>query len=175
MRALDICKLQARDLCQRSHTLIFGRSSRDDLKKMFLGKNATAYIASTTPGPGAYELRQQRLFSLFPKCQPGTTIGGPMANIDRVRTGPLAASYNSFTPGPGAYDDRGITGSPPKRPLMKQTRGEQGVHSHSSTSNLSHDSQRAPTDGAVQSHPSPAMTGVATATGIDHVRVLPCL
>ena len=88
---------------------------RDDLGKLFLGKDAVAYITSKTPGPGAYELGLQRPVFLFPSREPGITIGGPLANVDRVQTGPLGAAYRSDTPGPGAYnetDDRGIRVAP---------------------------------------------------------------
>lgn len=93
---------------------------RDDLGKLFLGKDAVAYITSKTPGPGAYELRLQRPVFLFPSREPGITIGGPLANVDRVQTGPLGAAYRSDTPGPGAYnemDDRGIRVAPTRRSL----------------------------------------------------------
>lgn len=93
---------------------------RDDLGKLFLGKDAVAYITRTTPGPGAYELGWQRPVFLFPSREPGTTIGGPLANVDRVQTGPLGAAYRSDTPGPGAYnatDDRGIRVAPMLRSL----------------------------------------------------------
>lgn len=83
---------------------------RDDLGKLFLGKDAVAYITRNTPGPGAYELGWQRPVFLFPSREPGTSIGGPLANVDRVQTGPLGAAYRSDTPGPGAYDDTGGRG-----------------------------------------------------------------
>lgn len=78
---------------------------RDDLGKLFLGKDAVAYITSNNPGPGAYELGWQRPVFLFPSRKPGTSIGGPLANVDRVQTGPLGAAYRSDTPGPGAYHE----------------------------------------------------------------------
>lgn len=84
--------------------MIFGKSTRDDLGKLFLGKDAVAYVTSCTPGPGTYELGWQRPFFFLPSREPGTSIGGPLANVDRVQTGPLGPSYRSFTPGPGAYD-----------------------------------------------------------------------
>lgn len=111
---------QARDLCERPHGLVFGRAMRDDLGKLFLGKDAVAYITRRTPGPGAYELGWQRPVFLFPSRESGTTIGGPLANVDRVQTGPLGAAYRSDTPGPGAYnetDDRGIRVAPTQRSI----------------------------------------------------------
>lgn len=95
---------QARELCDRPHTSIFPRAARDDLSKLFLGKDAVAYIPSRTPGPGTYDLGRKRPSFLSPSCEPGTSIGGPLANVDRVQTGPLGAAYKSYTPGPGAYD-----------------------------------------------------------------------
>eukprot|EP00752_Nemacystus_decipiens_P004074 g3729.t1 len=111
---------QARELCERPHGLIFGKAMRDDLEKLFLGKDAVAYIISKTPGPGAYELGWQRPVFLFPSREPGTTIGGPLANVDRVQTGPLGGAYRSDTPGPGAYNeagDGGIRVTPTRRSL----------------------------------------------------------
>lgn len=107
--------LQARELCERPQSLIFGRAARDDICKLFLGKNAVAYVTSRTPGPGTYELGWQRPVFLFPSREPGTTVGGPLANVDRVKTGPLGSAYRSDTPGPGAYnetDDRGTRAAP---------------------------------------------------------------
>lgn len=112
------CGLQARDLCERPRGFIFGKAMRNDLGKLFLGKDAVAYITSNTPGPGAYELGWQRPVFLFPSREPGTTIGGPLANVDRVQTGPLGAAYRSDTPGPGAYNetnDRGTRNVPTRR------------------------------------------------------------
>ncbi|CAN0391827.1 unnamed protein product, partial [Pylaiella littoralis] len=77
---------QAKDLCERPHTLVFGTAARDDLSKLFLGKDAVAYITSRTPGPGTYETGWQRPAFLFPSRVPGITIGGPLANVDRVQT-----------------------------------------------------------------------------------------
>lgn len=111
------CGVQARDLCERPHGLIFGRALRDDLGKLFLGKDAVAYITSKTPGPGAYELGWQRPVFLFPTREPGITIGGPLATVDRVQTGPLGAAYRSDTPGPGAYNETGIRVAPTRRGL----------------------------------------------------------
>lgn len=85
-----------------------------------------AYVTSRTPGPGTYELGWQRPVFLFPSREPGTTIGGPLANVDRVQTGPLGAAYRSDTPGPGAYsetDDRGF------RAVPTRTRSGKGYHS----------------------------------------------
>lgn len=161
-------------MCERPHTLIFGKSLRDDLTKLFLGRDAVAYVSRNTPGPGAYELRRQRPFSLFPTNEPGTTIGGPLANIDRVRTGPLAASYHSFTPGPGAYDDdndRGIKFSPSKGALRKQPggcnrAGERGqVQTRATSGSYLHDMPRAVTSASVASSVwVPAKGGAAAAS-----------
>lgn len=141
---------QARGLCERSQTLIFGRSTRDDLSKLFLGKDAVAYITSRTPGPGAYELGWQRPFSLFPAREPGPTIGGPLANVDRVQTGPLGPSYRSFTPGPGAYDDDhdcGVRTAPPRR--SRRSGGGGGYSTRHGCSTSSH--TRASTSGSLTS------------------------
>lgn len=92
-------------MCDRPQTSIFPKAARDDLSKLFLGKDAVAYIPSRTPGPGTYDLRRKRPTFLSPSCEPGTSIGGPLANVDRVQTGPLGAAYKSYTPGPGAYDN----------------------------------------------------------------------
>lgn len=154
-------KLQAKGLCERPHTLIFGKSSRDDTAKLFLGKNAVAYIARTTPGPGTYELRQPKRFSLFPRTQPGTTIGGPLANVDRVRTGPLASAYKSLTPGPGAYDDdydRGIRVWPARISSRRRDRDGQvegrETQSCCCPSDLTCDNRRAVSAGDVPSEAS---------------------
>lgn len=154
-------RLQARGLCERPHTLIFGKSSREDTAKLFLGKNAVAYIARSTPGPGTYELCQPKRFSLFPRSQPGTTIGGPLANVDRVRTGPLAAAYKSLTPGPGAYDDdydRGIRVWPPRissrrRDCYGRVEGRD-AQSCCCSSDLMYDNRRAVSAGVVPSDAS---------------------
>lgn len=100
--------MQARILSERPKAALFGTSSRDDLNKLFLGKDAVAYIKRRTPGPGAYDLDRRRPLSQSRAGEPGVTIGGPLDNVNRVRTGPLAASYRSITPGPGAHGD--ITG-----------------------------------------------------------------
>lgn len=84
-------------------TYIFGKADRDDISKLFFGKKAIAYIKSRTPGPGTYELRWQHPCSLYPTREPGTSIAGPLANVDRLQTGPLGPVYRSCTPGPGAY------------------------------------------------------------------------
>lgn len=113
--------IQAKDLCERPHTLVFGRAARDDLSKLFLGKDAVAYITNRTPGPGTYEIGWQRPVFLFPSREPGISIGGPLANVDRVQTGPLGAAYRSDTPGPGAYNDDGqIRTAPPRRNLGRK-------------------------------------------------------
>lgn len=104
LHAWRIGILQAADVCERPQTLIFGKATRDDIGKLFLGKDAVAYITRRTPGPGTHELGWQRPCSLFPSRYPGTSIGGPLANVDRVQTGPLGVAYKSLTPGPGAYD-----------------------------------------------------------------------
>lgn len=111
---------QARELCDRPQTSVFPKAAREDLSKLFLGKDAIAYITSRTPGPGTYDLGRKRPCFLSPSCEPGTSIGGPLANVDRVQTGPLGEAYKSFTPGPGAYDsnndgeDRETKLSPPR-------------------------------------------------------------
>lgn len=146
---------KARGLCERSQTLVFGRSTRDDLSKLFLGKDAVAYITSRTPGPGAYELAWQRPFSLFPAREPGPTIGGPLANVDRVQTGPLGPSYRSFTPGPGAYDDdhdRGVRTAPPRR--SRRSGGGGGYSTRYGCSTSSH--TRASTSGSLTSESAEA-------------------
>lgn len=92
-------------------TYIFGKADREDISKLFFGNKAVAYIKSRTPGPGTYELRWHHPCSLYPTRDPGPTIAGPLANVNRLQTGPLGPVYRSCTPGPGAYICDGISDS----------------------------------------------------------------